>query len=206
MGDFAQMGLGAAYWPSDYIISLLEFLHVSTGLPWWASIAILTVMLRTAIFPIILKTTRNSALVPYFLEEQKDLMQKAKEARESNQLIKMKKTMADTMDLYRQWGYNPLINLLALVQIPVFIAVFRALWRCSNLPVPGWQMGGTAWFHDLTAIDPYFVLPIISGVTTAITVLVRGPLICMTNFRWSTKNLIWNQKDILPCSWDYLPS
>ena len=194
MGDLAKVGLGGGHWPSDYMISLLEFIHVSTNLPWWASIVILTIMLRITIFPIVLKTTRNSAIVPYIINEQKDFLQRAKEARESNELMKMKKVSAELMDLYRRWGYNPMLNLLGLVQIPIFLAMFRTCWRCSKLPVPGWQDAGVLWFHDLTVIDPYFILPAVSGVTTAVTIFVCLVQWSSFNFSWHRRILSWNQR------------
>lgn len=172
MGDFAQMGLGTSWWPSDLMIRLLEFCHVSTGLPWWASIALVTLMLRVALFPVMLKSTRNIAVVPYIAERQKVLLEETKRARESNELVQMRQVTMKLTDLYREWGYSPLINILGFVQVPIFFGMFRTCTRCSNLPVPGWQEGGALWFTDLTAIDPYFILPTISGVTTAVTIWV----------------------------------
>ena len=76
------------------------------------------------------------------------------------------------MDLYREWGYSPFLGTIGLLQIPIFFAMFRTLQKCSQFPVPGWETGGTAWFTDLTAIDPYFILPAVSGLTTAVTIWV----------------------------------
>jgi YidC/Oxa1 family membrane protein insertase len=84
----------------------------------------------------------------------------------------MRKTSMKLMDLYKEWGYSPFVNFFGIVQIPIFFAMFRALYRSANLPVPGFQNGGTLWFTDLTAIDPFFILPAISGVTTAVTIWV----------------------------------
>lgn len=172
MGDLAEMGLGVGWWPSDWMIRLVEFCHVSTNLPWWGSIALLTLILRITLFPIMLKTTRNMAIVPYIMDKQKLLLEESKLARDSNQPVEMRRATLKLMDFYREWGYSPFANFWGLLQIPVFFAMFRTCYRCSNLPVPGWQDGGTLWFTDLTAIDPYFILPTVSGVTTAFTIWV----------------------------------
>lgn len=171
-GDFAQMGIGNSWWPSDIMISLLEFCHVSTQLPWWASILLLTFILRASLFPIMLKAARNAAIAPYIADRQKDILEETKRARDSNEVIAMRQSTMKLLGLYREWGYSPLANFIGLIQIPVFFAMFRTCWRCSNLPVPGWQDGGTLWFTDLTAIDPFYILPTISGLTMAGTILV----------------------------------
>jgi membrane protein insertase Oxa1/YidC/SpoIIIJ len=172
IGDMAQLGLGLTNWPSDLMIRFLEFCHVNTELPWWGSIVLLTLILRVALFPLMLKTTRNTAIVPYIKDKQIELINAAKEARESGELVEVRKATMKLMDLYKEWGYRPLLGFIGLLQLPIFIGVFRTLSRCSELPVPGWQTGGTAWFTDLTAIDPYFILPTVSGLTTAGTILV----------------------------------
>ena len=167
----------SSMWPTDLIVRLLEFEHVSTQLPWWGSIVALTLIIRVAMFPLMLKVTRNASIAPYMLETQSDILAELKEARASNEMTKMKVAQNKLMDLYRTWGYSPFVNFFGLVQIPFFIAMFRGLNQCATLPVPGFQTGGALWFTDLTAIDPFLILPIISGVTTSATVLVNPDVI-----------------------------
>jgi YidC/Oxa1 family membrane protein insertase len=170
MGDFQEMGLGLGWWPSDLMLRLLEFSHVSTGLPWWLSIAFLTVILRITMFPISLATTRNLAVAAHINEEQKLAIVNIKAATDD---MARKKEAEKLGQLYKKWGYSPFSNFIGLLQIPIFFAMFRTCNICSNLPVPGFQEGGAYWFTDLTAIDPYFILPTISGLTTAATIIVR---------------------------------
>jgi membrane protein insertase Oxa1/YidC/SpoIIIJ len=172
MDDLAALDLGTTWWPSDLMISLLEFCHVSSGLPWWGSIVLLTAMLRVALFPLSLKIARNTAISPHILGAHSGLLEETRVARQSNDLVKMKMATMKLKDLYRSWGYSPLVPLFGIVQVPFFFAMFRSCWRCSKAPVPGWETGGGLWFTDLTASDPYFILPVVSGVTTAFTILV----------------------------------
>ena len=166
------MGLGVGSWPSDLMIRLLEFCHVSSGLPWWLSIGLLTVILRVSLFPVFLKTTRNAACMPYLADQQKEIMTELKTANDKLDWIEARKLQAKLWSLYGEWGYSPFVNLFGLLQLPVFFAMFRTCNRCANLPVPGWEDGGSLWFTDLTAIDPYFILPTVSGLTTAATIWV----------------------------------
>jgi YidC/Oxa1 family membrane protein insertase len=171
-GDFLAMGLGDGNGPSDIMIRLLEFCHVSTQLPWWASIALLSLILRITLFPLMLKLARNGAIIPYIQEAQADLLQKTKKAKESGEVVEMRQVTMETLALYRSRGYSPFVNFFGIIQLPVFFAMFRTCTRCSNLPVPGWETGGTLWFTNLTSIDPYFILPTISGLTMALNILV----------------------------------
>ena len=103
-------------------------------------------------------------------------------AQKSGNPAVMKVAMMSQWDLYRTWGYKPFLGLLSLIQIPFFFGMFRACSISSKLPVPGWQTGGALWFTDLTAVDPFFILPVISGATTAATIFVCLPAKCFSNF------------------------
>ena len=56
------------------------------------------------------------------------------------------------------------------------------------MPVPGFVTGGLWWFTDLTVPDPYFILPTISGLTTAWTVMV-----CLQIFLYLRHVVDWEQ-------------
>jgi len=66
------------------------------------------------------------------------------------------------MDLYKKEKINPLGGCLpVLVQIPVFIALYYVLLECVELR----QAPFVLWIHDLSAKDPYYVLPLIMGAS-----------------------------------------
>lgn len=48
-------------WPSDYAIRLIELLHTTTGMPYWSTIIMMTLLLRTLLFPMVIKTSKNVA-------------------------------------------------------------------------------------------------------------------------------------------------
>ena len=72
------------------------------------------------------------------------------------------KLQASMMELYKKHGANPLGGCLPLVlQIPVFFAIYRVLYNAvelKNAPLM-W------WIHDLSVMDPYFVLPLLMGLS-----------------------------------------
>jgi YidC/Oxa1 family membrane protein insertase len=64
------------------------------------------------------------------------------------------------MDLYKKEKINPLGGCLPiLVQMPVFIALYWTLMESVELRHAPWIF----WIHDLSMMDPYFILPLIMG-------------------------------------------
>ena len=79
---------------------------------------------------------------------------------------------SEMMKLYKKYGANPLSGCLPMfIQIPIFFALFNAL-RTS------WALHGSPfiwWIHDLSAKDPYYVLPLAMGVMMFIQQKVTMP-------------------------------
>ncbi len=66
------------------------------------------------------------------------------------------------MDIYKEEKINPLGGCFPiLVQIPVFISLYWVLLESVELR----QADFVLWINDLSAPDPYFVLPLLMGVT-----------------------------------------
>ena len=66
------------------------------------------------------------------------------------------------MELYKTEKINPLGGCLPiLVQIPVFIALYWVLLESVEMRHAPWIL----WIKDLSAQDPYYILPIIMGVS-----------------------------------------
>ena len=69
------------------------------------------------------------------------------------------------MELYKTEKINPLGGCLpVVVQIPVFIALYWVLLASVELRHAPFAL----WIHDLSATDPYYVLPIVMGITMVI--------------------------------------
>jgi YidC/Oxa1 family membrane protein insertase len=71
----------------------------------------------------------------------------------------------EMMALYKTEKINPLGGCLpVLVQIPVFISLYYVLLECVELRQAPFML----WIQDLSAKDPYYVLPLIMGVSMLI--------------------------------------
>jgi YidC/Oxa1 family membrane protein insertase len=85
------------------------------------------------------------------------------------------KVNVEQMKLFKEHGVNPMGSCLPmLIQMPVWLALYTALQVSVDLYnsvfIPG-------WLEDLTAKDPYYVLPVAMGITMLLTqVLTPTPM------------------------------
>jgi YidC/Oxa1 family membrane protein insertase len=94
-------------------------------------------------------------------------------------LAKLKETYGDdkqkmgqkTMELYKQEKVNPVSGCLPImVQIPVFIAFYWMLLDTVEL-----RQTAFWWMSDLSAMDPYYILPIVMGISMFIQQKLNPP-------------------------------
>lgn len=77
-----------------------------------------------------------------------------------------------TMELYKKEKVNPLGGCLPIVvQIPVFIGLYWVLLESVQLR----QAPFIFWIHDLAIPDPYYILPIIMGITMFVQQKLNPP-------------------------------
>jgi len=70
---------------------------------------------------------------------------------------------------------------LNIFQIPFLITWFLSLRYITNLPeiYPQMQTEGFLWFNDLTAYDPYFVLPVFAAMTMSYSIVYSPSMTSM---------------------------
>src|SRR5918997_448147 len=135
--------------------------------PWWLSIALLTVVIRTLLFPLTIKQVKSMRA----MQDLKPDMDRIRNQYQGNR----QKQQEETMKLYQERGVNPLGGCLPiLVQMPVFIGMFYVIrqfggYKVGDRVVPpqyeSFHDGGILWFQNLSNADPYFILPVLSAVT-----------------------------------------
>jgi len=95
------------------------------------------------------------------MQRLKDLAPKMKEIKEKYKDDPAKMN-AQTMEMYRKHGANPLGGCLPmLLQIPIFFALYRVLLNADELQGAEWIL----WIDNLAIMDPYFVLPVLMGIS-----------------------------------------
>lgn len=121
---------------------------------WGWAIIILTVLIKLIFYPLNAKAGRSMAQMKVLAPKMEKLKQMYGDDRQ-----KLNQAM---MELYRTEKINPLGGCLPiLVQIPVFIALYWVLLASIELRHAPWL----GWIQDLSAPDPYFILPVIYAVS-----------------------------------------
>lgn len=137
-------------WP---LFWLLEKYHLLSG-NWGVAIILLTVSIKLVFFPLSAASYRSMAKMKLITPR----MQKIREMYEHDRQ-KMNQAM---MDLYKTEKINPLGGCFPiLVQIPVFIALYWVLLAAIELRHAPFVL----WIKDLSALDPYYVLPVLMTIT-----------------------------------------
>ena len=132
---------------------LLNFIHNLVGNWGWA-IIVLTILIKAVFYPLNAKAGRSMAQMKVLAPKMEKLKQLYGDDRQ-----KLNQAM---MELYRTEKINPLGGCLPIVvQIPVFIALYWVLLASIELRHAPWL----GWIQDLSAPDPYFILPVIYAVS-----------------------------------------
>ncbi|ROR34353.1 membrane protein insertase YidC [Inmirania thermothiophila] len=135
------------------IFWLLRHIHDLVGNWGWA-IVILVVLLKAAFYKLSEASYRSMA-------NMRRLAPRLQALRERYGDDKQRLNQA-MMELYKKERINPLGGCLPiLVQIPFFIALYWVLLESVELRHAPFVL----WIRDLSARDPYFVLPILMGAT-----------------------------------------
>jgi YidC/Oxa1 family membrane protein insertase len=171
---------------------VLSWFHSLTGNWGWA-IILVTVAIKAIFFPLSAASYKSMAKMRVLgprLQRMKEMY--------GNDKAKMQQEM---MNLYRTEKINPLGGCLPiLVQIPVFIALYWVLLGSVEMRHAPWL----GWIQDLSAKDPYFILPIIMGVSMLIQmklnptppdpiqakVMMAMPIIFTFMFLWFPSGLV----------------
>lgn len=132
---------------------LLTFLHGWVH-NWGIAIILLTVLIKLAFFPLSAASYRSMGKMRVVAPKLEKIKQQYGDDRE-----RLHKAM---MELYKAEKINPLGGCLPVViQIPVFIGLYWSILESVELRYAPFF----GWITDLSAADPYYVLPVIMGAS-----------------------------------------
>ena len=124
---------------------------------WGVAIILLTVLIKLVFYPLSAKSYRSMAQMRVLGPK----LQKLKEQYGDDR----QRLHTAMMELYKTEKVNPLGGCLpVVVQIPVFIALYWALLNSVEMRQAPFML----WINDLSAPDPYYILPIVMGITMII--------------------------------------
>jgi YidC/Oxa1 family membrane protein insertase len=134
----------------------LEWIHKVVG-NWGWSIIILTILIKLVFYKLSETSYRSMANMRKMAPRMKSLKERYGDDRQ-----KLNQAM---MEMYKKEKINPLGGCLPiLVQIPVFIALYWVLLESVEMRQATFML----WLNDLSSPDPYYVLPLLMGVTMLI--------------------------------------
>ncbi len=145
------VNLGFFSFIARQLLRFLRFLHSIVG-NWGAAIMLLTLCIRVALLPLLAKSMKSMAMMAKLKPELDEINTRLADNPEA-------KTLA-TMELYRKNGVNPLSGCFPqLAQLPIWWALYTTLQTSVEL----FHAPFVFWWHDLSAPDPYYVLPLVLG-------------------------------------------
>ena len=153
------------------LLWLLEFFQKYVN-NWGVAIILLTVLIKALFWPLTAKSYAS-------MEKMKKLqphMVAIREKHKDNKELMNKEVMA----LYKTYGVNPASGCVPiLIQMPVFFGLYQALLTSIELRhapfityLPGTDI---IWLADLSAKDPFYITPIIMGLTMFIQQKMSPP-------------------------------
>lgn len=135
------------------LLKVLIWAHGLVGNWGWA-IIILTVLVRLIVLPFNVASYRSMKKMQKIQPQLQALRERYKE--DPTALNR------ETMALMREQKVNPLGGCLPIfLQMPVFFALYQVLGQSIELYHAPWIL----WIQDLSQKDPYYVLPVLMGVT-----------------------------------------
>jgi len=141
------------------IFTVLKAIYDFVG-NWGVAIILLTFFVRLILYPLTYKGMVSMQKLKELAPKMKDIQAKYK-----GDPAKMN---AHMMELYKKHGANPMGGCLPLIlQIPVFFAIYRVLLNAIELKGAEFM-----FWSDLSLMDPYFVLPILLGVSMYVHQLI----------------------------------
>jgi YidC/Oxa1 family membrane protein insertase len=135
------------------LVWLLTFFY-SVFKNYGVAIILLTVVVRIVLFPFTYKSMKSMKEMQKIQPLMMELREKYKDDKE--------KMNQEVMRLYQTHKINPLGGCLPLLlQLPVFIALYKALYVAIELRHSPFIF----WIKDLSEMDPYYITPIIMGAS-----------------------------------------
>lgn len=190
VGYLKDLGLDYGWGPTSLLQNLLENVHIYTGTGWGVSIILTSLLVRLVLLKTYINASDVSARVATINPNVAPIKARLKEAKAARDTDQMRVITAELRDLYSVAGIKMWKIFVPMLQVPLGFGTFRLMRGMADLPVPGLDEAGLFWLTDLTLPDPYFILPIFTGLAFHVTFSKGGELATqMTDEAWKTTML-----------------
>jgi YidC/Oxa1 family membrane protein insertase len=145
-GSEKVIDFGMFHWISRPMLGLLKIFHRLSG-SWGIAVICLTIVVRSAMFPVSIKQARGAAKMQAIQPEIAALKEKYGNDKE--------KFGRAQMELYRKHNFNPFAGCIPILfQLPIFMGLYQSLNHAVDL-----RMAHFLWIDNLAAPDALFQLP-----------------------------------------------
>lgn len=153
------------YSPTHLCMSLIENVHIMGDIPYWGAIAGLTVALRVFLLPVAIKTVQNAARMAALRPDMQRVQDAFTKNPNQNENAVRLKFQTEMKALFKKHKVNPFqAMMMPLIQLPLFLTFFFGLQSMAEF-FPLFSQGGTLWFTNLSAADPYLILPLYNAAS-----------------------------------------
>ena len=136
------------------LLWVLQTIHTKVPNYGWC-IILLTLVINFAMFPLKMKSWRSMQKMQKVGPEVRQIQDRYKKYSMSDP--RKKKMNEEVMAIYSREGINPMGSCIPMLfQMPIWWALWRVLNGAIELRHAPWMF----WIHDLSAKDPYYILPI----------------------------------------------
>jgi YidC/Oxa1 family membrane protein insertase len=140
-------------WIARHILLMLKWFYAMVG-NWGVAVVLLTVCVRLVVLPFNIYSYKSMKAMQAIQPQIQALKEKYKDDQQKQQ--------QEMMTLMRENKVNPVGGCLpAILQFPIFIALYQVLGNSIEL----YQAPFGLWIPDLSLKDPYYILPVLMGIT-----------------------------------------
>ena len=147
---------GWLWWAAQPLYWVLQLIQ-SAVVNWGVAIILLTCLIKLIFFPLSAASYKSMARMRKLTPKMQALKERYGDDRQA--------LSQETMKLYQKEKVNPLGGCLPiLIQMPIFLALYWVLLEAVELRHAPFFL----WIQDLSAKDPWFILPVLMGVSMLI--------------------------------------
>ena len=140
-------------WIARHILALLKWFYALVG-NWGLAIILLTICVRALVLPFAVYSQKSMKKMQVIQPRLQELRERYKDNQQKQQ--------QEIMALMKDNQVNPVGGCLPVfLQFPIFIALYQVLGHSVEL----YQAPFGLWIHDLSLKDPYYILPVLMGIT-----------------------------------------
>ena len=148
---------------AEILLVVVKFCHKLVP-NWGVAIILLTILIKIIFFPLTYSSTKSMSKMADLQPKIKALRAKYKKSK--TDIDQRRQMNEEMMKLYKEQGVNPAGGCLPLlIQLPVFWGVFRMLVVAVEFRHAPFML----WITDLSVKDPYYVTPVLMGITQYIS-------------------------------------